>query len=937
MVRWPAACTLLLLLTACGGKSTDDTSSSTDDTGTDDTGDTQVNYDPGCITVDGEGGYASLNYAISVASEGSTIAICEGNFEEEVLVNKDVTIVGAGADLTSWSAPTNTHSFTVEDATAVTIQDLTIGSTRSAVKVETGAGITVSGLNFENVGNYGVESNNASNTAIENSTFVGCDYGGVLVNGGAASISDNSFTNLVAFAIKGTSDAVVEISNNEISGTTYSEIDKKGSVSDGFAIWMEDGAAASMSGNTLTDNAIVSIYGYDSPGALTMDGDSVTGGVYGLYWVLGGASLTDVEILDAEVFGIYYVTNNTSQTLALDGTTISGDPKVVTDMTYADIDEGYIGSCGIFFTGTNLEMNNSLVEGYNTYGSYIQSYNGDGGTAIVTDSTWSNNGRHGVMFIAMDVDASNTSVVDLREVETPEVVYVNRSGAAIFNESTVSWTGGEISNNAGWGFSNVYGSAILTPDKKTGEGTTFSNNLYSSVMDYNGTTYLSGATFTEHGSAGSYPGVYIYYSSDFTLTENTFADHVGEYSYSYTSGHDEHTVVYSGRGNDVNVYGADATVSDNTFSNGDQALYVNDGTLTVTGNTWSGYNGGLVQAYYATLNFSDNVADSSSGYTVYGYDSDVEIENFTLTNSVNRHYDYSYYLNDETEPYSTGTSDYPLDAFYFSSSTGRIENVTIETSTGHAATFSDSNVEIDTFTITDSGSEESSGDSVYAYWSSTAPEFYIDGLTIDGGTNGGGLFIWQNNTEDAVIELENVSINETSGDGLTLTSLSSVTLTDVSSTNNAECTGSDCVGNGIVISSSTVSGSNVTATGNSEYGLSITGGSVNITSATASSNTLSGALLSSASTSFETGEFSSNGEYGLESTDGTLVLKSSDVSNNGFDGLTVSGTTVTATENTFSNNAEYGMSCDGTETIDSCSNEMLGNGLGDYDGCQSCE
>ena len=137
MVRWPTACTLLLLLSACGGKSTDDTGSTNDDTGND-TGEPGVNFDPGCITVNGEGGYASLNYAISLAAEGDTIEICEGNFEEEVVVNKNVTIVGAGANLTSWSAPTNAHSFTIEDATAVNIQDLTIESTRSAIKVETG-------------------------------------------------------------------------------------------------------------------------------------------------------------------------------------------------------------------------------------------------------------------------------------------------------------------------------------------------------------------------------------------------------------------------------------------------------------------------------------------------------------------------------------------------------------------------------------------------------------------------------------------------------------------------------------------------------------------------------------------------------------------------------------------------------------------------------
>ena len=85
---------LVFFLALLGCSGTTEKDGSNDDTDTSGNIDDPV-YDPGCITVDGGGGYAKLADAVTVASEGAIIELCDGTYEESVVVEKSVTIRGA--------------------------------------------------------------------------------------------------------------------------------------------------------------------------------------------------------------------------------------------------------------------------------------------------------------------------------------------------------------------------------------------------------------------------------------------------------------------------------------------------------------------------------------------------------------------------------------------------------------------------------------------------------------------------------------------------------------------------------------------------------------------------------------------------------------------------------------------------------------------------
>jgi hypothetical protein len=88
-LRILALCTSLVAI-GCSkdSTSTDDAS----DTGTTtDSGDTQPQYDEGCILVDGAGGYKWLEDAMEIADEGSTITLCEGELALSIEIDSSIT------------------------------------------------------------------------------------------------------------------------------------------------------------------------------------------------------------------------------------------------------------------------------------------------------------------------------------------------------------------------------------------------------------------------------------------------------------------------------------------------------------------------------------------------------------------------------------------------------------------------------------------------------------------------------------------------------------------------------------------------------------------------------------------------------------------------------------------------------------------------------
>lgn len=95
-----------------------------------------ANHDPSVLTVDGDGSesghYATVQAAVSDAAGGDTIYVESGTYDEQVVIQKDLTINSAENANLTWTSAPNT--------------DFESGST---MVIKNGASVTLNGLGFE--------------------------------------------------------------------------------------------------------------------------------------------------------------------------------------------------------------------------------------------------------------------------------------------------------------------------------------------------------------------------------------------------------------------------------------------------------------------------------------------------------------------------------------------------------------------------------------------------------------------------------------------------------------------------------------------------------------------------------------------------------------------------------------------------------------------
>ncbi len=92
--------------------------------------------------------YASVQDAIAAAAPGDTIQIASGTFNGEVLVDKDVTLVGSGMNDTILFSSTGEFTLAAAAGVTTTLSDLTVSGsdTRVAANADTGSDITLTNV-----------------------------------------------------------------------------------------------------------------------------------------------------------------------------------------------------------------------------------------------------------------------------------------------------------------------------------------------------------------------------------------------------------------------------------------------------------------------------------------------------------------------------------------------------------------------------------------------------------------------------------------------------------------------------------------------------------------------------------------------------------------------------------------------------------------------
>jgi len=245
-------------------------------------------FDGIIVDINGNGNYTSIQAAIDNATAGETIRVWAGTYDEDIVVDKELDIIGNGS------------STTVID-----------GGGGDAVVDIRASKVTLSGFNITN-GSSGIDVNSHDNTltdnVITNNIFYGIRFDSSnsnnLISGNL--ISDNDFG--ISFDSSNTDNTISDnnISNNEYNGIQFSSSNNNNTLS-GNSIWNNYRGIvfdSSSNRNTISGNDISisarGIYFKSSNDNNTLSGNNISNSDYGISFVssnnnntLNGNNLSD--------------------------------------------------------------------------------------------------------------------------------------------------------------------------------------------------------------------------------------------------------------------------------------------------------------------------------------------------------------------------------------------------------------------------------------------------------------------------------------------------------------------------------------------------------------------------------------------------------------------------------------------------------------------
>ena len=189
--------------------------------------------------------FNTIAEGIDVVAPGKSVIVSAGTYNEQLVVNKGITLQGAGKESTFINGVGYTGNLVKLYADNITIFGFTIDGGNSTI-----VGIYLNGCSFININNsliknnsdYGISYSNSAPTIEDNNIEINA-YSGIEVGSGGSGIIRNNSIISNQYGIRTCSDSSPEISNNDISNNSNT----------GIYCW--ESATPVISYNTISNNA----------------------------------------------------------------------------------------------------------------------------------------------------------------------------------------------------------------------------------------------------------------------------------------------------------------------------------------------------------------------------------------------------------------------------------------------------------------------------------------------------------------------------------------------------------------------------------------------------------------------------------------------------------------------------------------------------------
>jgi hypothetical protein len=896
---------IVVLLAACSKTTTE-----TDETETD----TGPYYEPGCITVDGDGGYALLTDAISLAKDGSVIALCAGTYTGSIELDKSLTFTGAGADTTTWEADINEPVIKVGEGKTLTISGVNFVSTLSGI-LATGGAVSVSDSRFADMGNYAVRASDADVT-ISGVTVSNAQYGGIRISGGTLDLSSSEITGCISSGVTVEDGAAATLTENIITSIVPETGDD---VLDGWGVIAAGAAHADLSMNQFGGNQFGDVLAQEAA-TVTLNGDMLTGSLFGMWLEAGGAELHDVILTDYVQYGIIA---RTTLPLVLENTIIRTTPEGSAAQTapYSD-STAFSGSFGIVASGADVTMTGGEISGNNGGGFYQDTGAGTDVSLVANGTIIDNNARWGMVTFSGTMDLTDVVVSNTRD---DDATCYDESYNIICNIALAAWNsdltmvGGEVKNNGTFGMAPIFKSGDI-------DGTLITENSGYGVFVYAAAVNMTNMLFDRNGdyALNMNQGATAFVSG--STFQNGSSIQRSEYTDATTG--DVTTYVSYYQGHDAFLYGSTLIVEDSHFVNGEQGILSYSGSTTeITNSDFTGYKNQPVYTYDSDLVLERVKFTDIGNAPVYCYLSDISLNRVSIDGVSSYPYKWENYLNGELA-YSY-EYEFSGTALYAQRCQASLENLTINNFESGGLRTYDSVLEMDGVTVSSYTGGYGSDGAIDIQYSQTNADLVMANVTVTDVTAGYGLRV-QGGTDYDYDGIANSTDTDCDGDG---------TENGSDTDDQNDCSGGFVQASGITLSNIGIAdpdtGAITGGTGLYLYqldrvlfeGLSITG--------TADDGiyaySVSGDFVGNDGTL--SGAIASPGGNGVNVYGGTVTFRDLTVTEPTESGFLLTSGTSTLSGNTVTGATEYGAECVASPTFTGCEDNAFDGVLGETTGC----